>query len=432
MYLYSIKQIIQSGLFKNSAVYTIAGFINAAIPFLLLPVLTAYLTPADYGIITMYATVQAFFYPLLGVNLEGAIVRKYYARDTHLPVYIGSCIMIVALTTIVLPLLLLLFGHGVASVTKIPYSWILTIPVICVAQFFCTLTLSLWQVRQKPMKYASFQILQSLANALLTLLFIIVLSYGWRGRIDAMIIASVLFAAAGLFILRRQRDIKLSFNPAYVKHALRYGGGLIPHAIGGMLILMTNRFFLTEMVGIDASGLYGVANQVCMLISLLTFSFNNAFVPWLFNKLSKHEDKRPIVRLTYAYFAGILAIGLLYYFVQPVIFKFFIGAEFAAATQYCFWIILGFVFQGMYFMVTNYINYAEKTYFQALLTISIGLVNIPLNYFFIKHFGAVGAAISFSAIFFLFFVATWLLSARIYQMPWGLALRHITYNKGQA
>ncbi|MDR3133393.1 MAG: oligosaccharide flippase family protein [Prevotellaceae bacterium] len=432
MQLYSIKQIVQSGLFKNSAVYTIAGFVNAAIPFLLLPVLTTYLTTADYGIITMYATVHAFLYPLFGVNMEGAVVRKYYARDTCFPAYIGSCMVILAATTAALSLLLFLFGNSIAEATEIPYEWILTIPVACVAQFFCALTLSLWQARQKPLLYSRFQILQSLANMLLSILFVVALSCRWRGRVEAILISSALFALAGAFILRRQKDIKISFTPAYVKHALRYGGGLIPHAIGGMLILMTNRFFLTEMVSIDASGLYGVANQVCMLVSLLTFSFNNAFVPWLFNRLSKNEDKRLIVKLTYAYFAGISAVGLLYYLIQPLVFKLFIGAEFAAAAQYCFWIILGFVFQGMYFMVTNYINYAEKTYLQALLTISIGLVNIPLIYFFIKHFGAVGAAISFSAIFFLFFVATWVLSAKVYNMPWGLSLRRITYNKGQA
>jgi len=107
----------------------------------------------------------------------------------------------------------------------------------------------------------------------------------------------------------------------------------------------------------------------------------------------------------------------------PIIFKYFVGAHFAPALQYCFWITLGFVFQGMYFMVTNYINFAEKTHLQALVTICVGIFNIPLNYFCIRYFGAMGAAISFAAIFFMFFVFTWLLSAKVYHMPWLKMIR---------
>jgi O-antigen/teichoic acid export membrane protein len=155
-------------------------------------------------------------------------------------------------------------------------------------------------------------------------------------------------------------------------------------------------------------------------MTFLTLSFNNAYVPWLFRKLTENKEgeKARIVRFTYIYFVGIIIIGLAYFLVQPLIFKYFIGKEFLPALRYCFLITMAFAFQGMYFMVTNYINYAEKTYLQALVTIFVGLLNIPLNYLCIKYFGSIGAAISFTLIFILLFITTWLLSARVYKMPW--------------
>lgn len=414
------KEIVHSELFKSSSVYTIASFSNAVIPFLLLPFLTTRLTPSDYGIITMFATIQAFLYPILGVNLEGAIARKFYSKDTDLSEYIGNCLLIFICTTILSLGLFLAFSNIIESYTKIPRNWIPIIPVVCAGQFLSNLVLALWQVREKPMNYASFQISQSFVNALLTILFIFALSYDWTGRILAICLTTFLFALITLFIFWKQHDVKFIYNLTYIKHALKYGGGLVPHAIGGMLILMTNRMFLTKMVSIEDSGMYGVAAQVSSVIAFLTFSFNNAYVPWLFKKLSggQQKDKLQIVKITYIYFALILIIGLVYFLVQPIIFKLFVGAKFLPALQYCFWITLGFVFQGMYFMVTNYINYAEKTHIQALVTICVGLFNIPLNYFCIKIFGAIGAAISFAAIFSLFFIFTWLLSAKVYPMPW--------------
>lgn len=414
------KQIFKSDLFKSSSVYTIASFSNAVIPFLLLPFLTTYLSPADYGIITMFITVQAFLYPILGVNLEGAVARKFYSKDTVLREYIGNCLLIFIITTILSSSLFYAFSNIIENYTKIPRNWILIIPIVCAGQFLCNLLLTLWQVREKPLKYASFQISQSLFNALLTILFILALSYTWTGRILAIFFATTIFALISIFIFWKKQDIKFVYNLSYIKHALKYGGGLIPHAIGGMLILMTNRLFLTKMVSIEDSGMYGVAAQISSVIAFLTFSFNNAYVPWLFKKLSgnKEGDKLKVVKLTYIYFAIILIVGLAYYLVQPIIFKLFVGAQFLPALQYCFWITLGYVFQGMYFMVTNYINYIEKTHIQAMITISVGIFNFPLNYFCIKIFGAIGAAISFAIIFCLFFIFTWLLSAKVYKMPW--------------
>lgn len=44
-------------LFGNAAIYLGANILNAGIPFLLLPILTRVLTPADYGIVAMFSVV---------------------------------------------------------------------------------------------------------------------------------------------------------------------------------------------------------------------------------------------------------------------------------------------------------------------------------------------------------------------------------------
>lgn len=415
-----VKLALRSGLVRNSGIYTIASFANAAIPFLLLPLLTTRLSTTDYGIITMFSTVQAFLYPVVSFNLEGAVARKYYSGNTVFNEYIGNSLIIFIFTTLLSFCLVLGIRGLISDYTEIPEEWVIIIPVVCAAQFLCTLALTLWQVREQPRKYAGFQISQSTVNALLTVIFVVGLSFDWTGRILAICASTGFFALIAIGIFISHHDIKFVYNPEYIKHALKFGGGLVPHALGGTLILLTNRIFLTRMVSIEESGLYGVANQICSVMTFLTFSFNNAYVPWLFRKLTENKEgeKARIVRFTYIYFFGIIIIGLAYFLVQPLIFKYFIGKEFLPALRYCFLITMAFAFQGMYFMVTNYINYAEKTYLQALVTICVGLLNIPLNYLFIKHFGSTGAALSFTVIFFLLFITTWLLSARVYKMPW--------------
>ena len=86
------KFILNSTLLKSSAIYTFSSVVNSAIPFLFLPILTRILTPSEYGIIAMFQISVSIVFPLVGLNLEGAIARKYYdgekyILDTSLPIF---------------------------------------------------------------------------------------------------------------------------------------------------------------------------------------------------------------------------------------------------------------------------------------------------------------------------------------------------------
>ena len=102
----------------------------------------------------------------------------------------------------------------------------------------------------------------------------------------------------------------------------------------------------------------------------------------------------------------------------PFIYKIFIGENFSNSIIYVFWIALGFLFQGFYFMVTNYIFYEKKTQFLSIITFCNSIFNIVITYYFINIFGTIGAAYSFTLSCIIIFISAWLLSHRIYPMPW--------------
>jgi Na+-driven multidrug efflux pump len=72
----------------------------------------------------------------------------------------------------------------------------------------------------------------------------------------------------------------------------------------------------------------------------------------------------------------------------------------------------------MYYMVANYIFFAERTGLLALVTISTALINIPLTYVLIRLNGGIGAVQGTALALLLSFLLTWVVSARVYPMPW--------------
>ena len=104
----------------------------------------------------------------------------------------------------------------------------------------------------------------------------------------------------------------------------------------------------------------------------------------------------------------------------PWLLAFLVGPAFKASYVYILWIALGFAFTGMYFMVVNYIFYAEKTHYLAIASISMSLLNVFLNYIFIKLNGPIGAAQATTITSFCTFLLVWYLSSKVYNMPWNI------------
>lgn len=94
--------------------------------------------------------------------------------------------------------------------------------------------------------------------------------------------------------------------------------------------------------------------------------------------------------------------------------------NFKGAGIYVLWIALGYAFNGMYKMVVNYIFYVKKTYILAWITFITATINVILSYYLIKLNGALGSAQGTMLAFFFSYIFTWILSSRVYKMPWNL------------
>lgn len=419
----SLKNFLGSNLFKSSSVYTIAGFLNSALPLLLLPFLTDKLSPADYGIVAMFQLIISFLYPFVGLNLEAAIAREYFDLDKNsLSKYIGNCILLSIASISIIFSIIYLGNEYVEKIFSVPNRLIYSALIVCFFQFIIAISLSIFQISQKPYPYVYLQLSQTFINAILTLFFIYYLKETWNGRINAQIFTFSLFALISFLYLKIRIKLIFHLSKKNIKKAITFGLPLVPHALGAILFTAIDRIFLTKLFGLEQTGNFSIAFQLGAVISLLTNSFNNAFVPWLYNNLNKNSNEinLKIVKNTYYYFILIFMLAFILTLTFPFIVKIFVNKKYSNINFYSFFIIIGFVFQGMYFMVTNYITYAKKTYIQAIITFFVALLKIPITYFSLKQLGPIGASISFGLTYFIFFIITWIYSTYVFPMPWNI------------
>ena len=68
----------QKELLKNSGIYSILMLLQKGINFILIPVLTIYLSTYDYGIVAIVVAINAFLNVFYLLSLPGTLNRFYY------------------------------------------------------------------------------------------------------------------------------------------------------------------------------------------------------------------------------------------------------------------------------------------------------------------------------------------------------------------
>jgi O-antigen/teichoic acid export membrane protein len=419
----TLNLIKSSDLFKNSGVYIISNIINSAIPFFLLPILTNYLSPEDYGRVTMFNVVIGFFTPLIVLNINGAVERIYFEQDFFdFKTYVGTSFIVLTSSTFVISLLFLIFNKILVNITQLPIEILFTSIIFIFFNYFLAIVLNIMQVNKKPVKYGFLLVFASLLNSILSIIFIVSFSLSWQGRIYAQVVSIVLFGIISIYILFKIKIKFFKYNKKYLNNMLKFGIPLIPHALAGFLFTFLDKIFITNLVSLNETGLYSLGNSFGIIINILTTSFKLAFVPWLYSQLNKNEYKikRRIVKITYFYFISIIFITLILSFGSHIFIRLFIDENFQKSINFVLWISLGYAFNGMYLMVCNYIFYAKKTASLSLVTIITAFIYVFLSYSLISIFGSIGAAYATTIIFLIKFVFTWKISNKIYKMPWRL------------
>lgn len=409
-------------LLGNSVIFVVGDVVNKAIPFFMLPILTRYLTPEDYGIISIFGVFIAIISIFAGLNVAGAInVNFFKFSKESLRIYIGNTFLILNISTIIIFFIVFLIHPYLMEKFSLSQAWIYMAVLLAFAQFFTTLNMLLWVAEQKAKVYSFYQFAQTLTTTLLSILFVVVLGLGWQGQLVATSLGTIVFALISLLFIVKRGYLLFKPNIGYIKDALKFGVPLIPHSLSGWIKTGADRMILMYLVGSVATGIYSVSYQIGMVIGILVMAFNKAWIPYFMKTLSQdptYKEKIKIVKFTYLYFGIVILIALGFSFISHYIIPYFLGNKFLDAAKYIIYFALAFAFQGMYFMVGNYIFYVKRTSLLAYVTFATSILHILILYNLVKMNGEIGAAQTMLITYIVTFVSVWFLSQKVYPMPW--------------
>jgi O-antigen/teichoic acid export membrane protein len=410
-----------SSVRRSVVIYACAFAVAGATPFLLLPVLTRHLSPAQFGEVTSFLMFAALLGNFASLSAHGFVSVRYFKTapnafsplvGTALGVLVLGHLLALAATALLHPLL-----ERVLDLPLLP-SLLAVVAAFCMN--LCLVWLALFQSSGQPERYLQVRLIQGVLElGLGSVLVVWVLSEA-LARTGSYTVALAASAAFGAWMCHRRGLFTLRFERAQVKALLTFGLPLLPHIVAGTTISYLDRLVVSSLLGPQSLGFYMVAMQIGMAMVALTEPLNKALAPWLFEQLAKKDEavRRLIVRRTYMLFAALMFVGLVMALAAHLLFDRLIGPTYAPARALIPWMVAGFVMQGLYTAVVNYLFYAERTGWLSVASASTAAMGCGVSWFMTTHYGLQGAAMSFAFNSAVLFLLVWASAAKAVPMPW--------------
>lgn len=415
-----IIKYFKSNLLKTSVVYSFFNLLNSALPFLLIPFLTRFLTTEDYGKISMITLFVTFLSPIVGLSAVSIVTKNYFqVSNIKLRHTIQSVFVLLISSCLFLLFIFFIFKSQLYYFFSLKINLIFIGLVLASTQFIISLTSTIFQMENRPFIFGLIQFTQTLINTFLTFFLIYYIKSGWEGRIQAWISANIILSIISLILLYKKSFFnEFKLNVSVIKEIIRYCFPIIPYTMSGMIIAMNDRFFVNKILGSSYVGIYTLGLQIGGILNIIFVSINSAFVPWLFKKIAQNYSSNYIIGTFYIFSTIMIIISFLFWGFTTVMLHFVIGEKFMQISNYLYLFILTNVFNSIYLIFTNYFIYKGETKVLALNTFVVTLFNLPLCYYLIKFFYLEGAVFATMITSLITLILTIISANKYFKFPW--------------
>ena len=389
-------------VFGNSIFFSCGTIFCKAISFFLIPVYTAYLSPEEYGIGNLLLSFVSSLAIVAILSLRAAVIRFYneYESDEERRTYLGSIVTFSILSSICFSFLLILtfpiYGdYMLKGISFFPYALLTFLALMFDAVYL--IYQSALQARQDGKAYAVNSVIYLLTQIFFNILLCCVLRLGALGMILALLLTNVVFSIVGILSMLKKHLITFTWRWSMIKRSVKYSLPILPHNLANNISTLFSRVFLNNFNSVAMTGIYSLALQITLPLSLIQDSINLAFRPWYNEQMKYGEDgKKNVAEFANLTFTlSCIICVMLGVFSKEIIFI-MSDVAFHEAWKVVPIIALANAVGYIYYIYVLGLMYnlkASKYTFMCSLTGS--LLNVISCYFLVASHGSFGAAIAY-------------------------------------
>jgi O-antigen/teichoic acid export membrane protein len=384
-------------LARSSLVYGLGNYGVKLVGFLLIPVYTRYLSPADYGVMALVSTFGQALFIFLNLGQSTALFRFYYEDDTaagRQRVIAGSLWIVILIS---LPVALLALGAARPTAQALlgdaglyPLVLIGVLTVAC--RQVLRLPFAVLRADERDTEYAAWSIARTALSAGLAIGLVVGLHLGVRGVLLGALVAE---AVCCLVLLPRiVGALRVGWAGKEMREQLTFGLALVPGAMAGFVLELSDRFFLRHYGSLGEVGLYSLGYRFGEIMSFVVAAVQLAWPQFVFSNRRSPQAKALYSYATTYYLGGMLFLGLGLSMLAPEVIRIMAAPAFQRAAIVVPLITLAYLCEGLCYVGTIGIMLQRRPLVRSAAVAVAAAANIGLNFLLIPRYGMLGAAVA--------------------------------------
>lgn len=401
-----------------SSLYAIGDLLTKGARFVLVPYYVHVLTQAEIGTLGVLQAISIAAWTLFAFGFGLAIPRFYFQYKDQADRFItgvwwsrmlgtcGPCLLLIGINYLVVP------------------KWMPEIPVHLVALSILSGFLragfniieSWYMVREQPVKYRTFTVLQFLSTTALIIYLVSFRRLGVAGAVIGEFLSYVIWTiiSGWLVGMARRSDLAgIDWRPL-----VRYCSTLLPHTFFMWVIAYSDRVILQQFVTLKELGIYELGHTLGSALSVAALAMRAAWVPSFFRRAGEEGGRREFAQ-TASYFCSItllVAAGLIIF--APEAMWIVTSGGYEDSVRIMRLIVIGLVGQALFMGLNQPLLYEGKNTLLSALSLTATIVNIGLNLWWIPRWGILGAGLSHLTSYFVLASIAFILTRQYYQVQW--------------
>ena len=393
-------------LFKGTVAVSIANAGSQLVGLILLPVFTKYLSPEEFGVISLVSLIVTFLALVYNPGMMSATMRLYHSTEDENDrrELIGSAHRFFLFIPIVPVIIGLIWGEYIFSIVFndfkfYPYGFLSLLLAFFIqpSRMWTTLMTLLYKI-EKTAFLTALSIVLGLISATV---LIVVFEMGAMGRVLAMFVPAFFLYIISLIEIKKYSQNIWSYHS--IKKQLLFGFPLIIALWAYQGLNFIGKYMLEILSTLENVGLYSIGYTLSILPMFLVIGFKQLWSSVFYENMN-NKTFDLIIKLIKNFNALITLLCLLFVLFSKELIILFIDESFHSVIPIVGLLVLASFFNGLLTISNSFLSYNNKFSKISLFAAIATIINIILNLFLIPSSGILGASISLAISYFIFYM----------------------------
>jgi O-antigen/teichoic acid export membrane protein len=407
-------------LIKGSFIYTVFNTVSGFLSFLLIPILTSYLSVEAYGIYDYLVVLGTLISYILALEINQSIGRFINIKNNNESAnkeIISTAFLFTACTYFIFNIFIFIFKKTISNLlfNTFEYSNLIFLASLSYSSYAIIIFIVnqlKWEVL--PIKSGTLKFVYSLSSLLIAIFLI----HYFKKGVYSVFLGNIFGAMLSLPLA--YHFTKLPFNLIFsfqrLKQMILFSLPLVFSSIAFFFSSYIDRIMISKLLNLFDLGIYSVAFRISSLILIIIVGLQSSLGPLIYKNYSDARTKDNLSIIFRVFIVLTLFLVSFFSIFSADLVSLITTDEFSNSKSLIPILTLTVLLSQAYIFFPG-LWIEKKTKLIATINISGAILNAILNFILIKFLGLSGAAISTLIATALIFLVTANESQKIYYFP---------------